>query len=95
MSFSHLFHFGQYVVFCRLPPLASTKYRTKSLLFKLIFTDKFSDFSFFIFTFATIFNHYKVLIKSVKFNTLRIFHSIPDASAHKLHTISVITFYYI
>lgn len=63
MSFSHLFHFGQYVVFCRLPPLVSTKYRTKSLLFKLIFTDKFSDFSFFIFTFATIFNHYKVLIK--------------------------------
>lgn len=63
MSFSHLFHFGKYVVFCRLPPLVSTKYRTKSLLFKLIFTDKFSDFSFFIFTFATIFNHYKVLIK--------------------------------
>ena len=69
MSFSHLFHFGQYVVFCRLPPLVSTKYRTKSLLFKLIFTDKFSDLSFFIFTFATIFNHYKVLIDSVKFNT--------------------------
>lgn len=69
MSFSHLFHFGQYVVFCRLPPLVSTKYRTKSLLFKLIFTDKFSDFSFFIFTFATIFNHYKALIDSVKFNT--------------------------
>ena len=68
MSFSHLFHFGQYVVFCRLPPLVSTKYRTKSLLFKLIFTDKFSDFSFFIFTFATIFNHYKVLIQNVKFN---------------------------
>lgn len=68
MSFSHLFCFGQYVVFCRLPPLVSTKHRTKSLLFKLIFTDKFSDFSFFIFTFATIFNHYKVLIKSVKFN---------------------------
>lgn len=68
MSFSHLFHFGQYVVFCRLPPLVSTKYRTKSLLFKLIFTDKFSDFSFFIFTFATIFNHYKVLTQSVKFN---------------------------
>ena len=38
------------------------------LLFKLIFTDKFSDFSFFIFTFATIFNHYEVLIQSVKFN---------------------------
>ncbi len=69
MSFSHLFLFGQYVVFCRLPPLVSTKYRTKSLLFKLIFTDKFSDFSFFIFTFATIFNHYKVSIDSVKFNT--------------------------
>lgn len=69
MSFSHLFHFGQYVVFCRLPPLVSTKYRTKSLLFKLIFTDKFSDFSFFIFTFATIFNHYEALIQSVKFNT--------------------------
>lgn len=68
MSFSHLFRFGQYVVFCRLPLLVSSKYRTNSLLFKLIFTDKFSDFSFFIFTFATIFNHYEVLIQSVKFN---------------------------
>lgn len=69
MSFSHLFRFGQYVVFCRLLLLVSSKYRTNSLLFKPIFTDKFSDFSFFIFTFATIFNHYKVLIDSVKFNT--------------------------
>lgn len=73
MSFSYLFHFGQYVVFYRLPPLVSTKYRTKSLLFKLLFTDKFSDFSFFIFTFATILNNHKVLIKSVKFNICAFF----------------------
>ena len=68
MSFSYLFHFGQYVVFCRLPPLVSTKYRTKSLLFKLIFTDKFSDFSFFTFTFAIILIRHKTLIINVKFN---------------------------
>lgn len=68
MSFSHLFRFGQYVVFCRLPLLVSSKYRTNSLLFKPIFTDKFSDFSFFIFTFAIILIRYKTLIANVKFN---------------------------
>lgn len=76
MSFSYLFHFGQYVVFCRLPPLVSTKYRTKSLLFKLIFTDKFSDFSFFIFTFAIILIRHKTLIINVKFNIYPFFANI-------------------
>lgn len=69
MSFSHLFRFGQYVVFCLLLLLVSSKYRTNSLLFKPIFTDKFSDFLFFTFTFATILIHRKTLTKSVKFNT--------------------------
>lgn len=68
MSFSHLFRFGQYVVFFRLPLLVSSKYRTNSLLFKPIFTDKFSDFPFFIFTFAIILIRYKTLIANVKFN---------------------------
>ncbi len=88
MSFSHLFHFGQYVVFCLLPPLVSTKHCTKSLLFKLIFTDKFSDFSFFIFTFATIFNHYKVLIESVKFNICAFF-TLFQTRRHINHTLSM------
>lgn len=76
MSFSHLFRFGQYVVFCWLLLLVSSKYRTKSLLFKLVFTDKFSDFPFFTFTFAIILIRHKTLIMNVKFNIYPFFANI-------------------